>query len=226
MQRSRSRKAQAPPQITNLNKGNVMQSQQSNQPTATATAATAPAQPAQPQPIDLLQLLRENGITADGATERTARIYTQPTIEFYKSGGIRLRGCADVLQGRALVYKITPSAILFFTAPTDAAAKSTAAAANCNRYCGADRANPNIKAAQSQTAHFFNHIAATEPQSVQQSGAGGCASAPLQVQQQPDGTALLRYDITAAEPQNTAPAAAEQPQQQQPAQPAQGGANE
>ena len=101
--------------------------------------------------LDLVALLKKQGITGEEKS-KTAKNYTEPVIEFYKSGGVRLRGVSKELQARPLVFKVSASGILFFTASTDAEAKDTAEELNLQAYTGKERQNPNIKLGKGITA--------------------------------------------------------------------------
>lgn len=148
--------------------------------------------------VDLMELLKSQGIQ-QGEKKRTAKNYTEPTIEFYKSGGVRLRGVSKELASRPLVFKVTAQGILFFTAETSAQAKATAEQMGIQAYTGKERENPNIKLGASITQGFYQNIKAHSPDMVKETGNGGVASAPLSVEQLDGGTLKLEFKLSNGE---------------------------
>ena len=106
---------------------------------------------------DLLTIINEQGITA--SESRTAKHYDKPTLEVYKSGGLRIRGLEPEQVERvkqACYYDITGDTLKLFTTETTEQAKQIKAKLNRGHtYTTKQNGDPNISVSVSEIAELY-----------------------------------------------------------------------
>lgn len=129
---------------------------------------------------ELLQALKASGVVKNTAT--TAKEYTEPTLEVYKSGGLRLRGITAEEQDKVKsgsYYTITANQfMLFASGDIEQARKAKRAYNQGGTYNTKQGGDANISTAQAVKLY------AKLPKEVKEETANkGVASLPLQVEQ-------------------------------------------
>lgn len=103
------------------------------------------------------------------ATRATAREYTEPTLEIYACGQLRLRGIVEDKVNN-IIYDITRAGVKIYPLPTSDLAKELASKFNYKR-CITTEGDPNMRAGK-LAREFYELLANLYPEKVNSTGAG------------------------------------------------------